>query len=112
MSYFRTAKKIIRYLLIGANALVGIIVGGIFGTLATALLIASFGEGTIFYENWSVGVVPGAICGAVVGIKAWPLMIGIFLGADADADLVDFDGDLFESPGSVDATPDDKGGSW
>ena len=91
--------KLLRYLYRGLNLLftslnfvVGIIVGAVFGLAASFLILASI-DGYSLSGQWAWHLLPGTILGAYAGIKFWPLMLGLFIGGDADAS----DASVFDS---------------
>ena len=89
MGFLDYIERGFRLLFKSLNLIIGLIVGGIFGTLVSVLVILFWGEFS-FTEGWYWYLLPGVILGAVVGVKFWPLMLAFFLGGEdttADFDL-------------------------
>ena len=102
MKFFRYLARGLGIIFSSLNILIGVIVGSVFGALLAFLLMAGLNDGGDFAATWLWWVVPGAIFGAIAGIKAWPLMLGLFLGEVADAGDTDLGFDVNDS-GDTDA---------
>jgi len=101
MNFLDHIERGFKFLFKSLNLMVGIIVGALFGALLSVLVIMMVSDGFSFSGGWYWRLLPGAVLGAVAGVKVWPLMLGIFIGGDGDIDIdsgIDLnDSDMTES---------------
>lgn len=97
MNFLDHIERGFKFLFKSLNFVVGIVVGAMFGALFSILVIMMVSDGFNFSGGWYWRLLPGAVLGAVAGIKIWPLMLGIFFGGDADLDLELGDNEMIDS---------------
>ena len=119
MKFFKYLTRGLSIFFTSLNVLLGITVGSVFGSLCALIVMLNVGNDGQMSEYWQWWVGPGAVLGAIAGIKVWPLMLALFFGATADAGDIDSgfdfsgaDGTEPSSGGSNQNTTDGKGGAW
>ena len=119
MKFFKYIARGLSFFLTSLNLVLGLVVGSVFGSLCGLFIMLNVGDDGQFSDHWQWWVGPGAILGAIAGIKMWPFMLAFFFGAAADAGDMDTDFNFSGSDGSESGTngPEHKpnarkGGAW
>ena len=111
MRVFEIIGRGTRLVFTSLNVLCGVVVGSLFGAIASVLVIVGLGSEFSFSGNSLWQLLPGMVLGAFAGVKVWPLMLGIFLGGDGGVDDTSIDVQVTESTQSTTPPPESGGAS-
>ncbi len=89
MNFLDHLEQGVKFIFKALNLIIGLIVGAVFGALLSIVVMLMVSDGFSFSSGWYWRLLPGVVLGALAGIKLWPLMLGLFIGGDADLTDVD-----------------------